>query len=269
MADESVIFVEIRQKNYDRIKELIAEDPSVLEITHNRISPLIVAVQQGDEFCVDLLLELGAPFDPRDTSRDAPLRYAVAYDRGHLVKKFYELGRASNEAKYGSELKKELILGAALHGVSHSLRALYELDNSILRYDLNGYGSTALHNCAFGFSNMTIARTILELDPATLHIKDAKGNLPHFIAFITNSNEQLALMLAIDPSIVDLTNSCGSAAIHCAFVYQNSVGIRLLHKFNSDVYHFTHFSAQLCMENSTYRLYAHVRSLVEVLLLCD
>lgn len=259
------IWYAISDANCEEIRAAVARDPDVLERRNaNEQTPLVYAAHRGAIECVDLLLELGASFDP--TSRDANdiILNAIETHKTHIVAKFVNLGWTLHSLE--------------LHPLSSSTTyfAIWYVEEYEEFVELHRLGVLNLNNRQGVFfllhyaaesRPMSIVRALIELNPALARDKDSRGQLPIHRAAYTNREDAVRLLVHSFSDTVNELDNFDVAPIHFAALHKSGNLVRYLHRLGSDTYHVTPRINPEPFTFPVYRIYAYARSLAEVLLL--
>lgn len=267
----------VRERNFARIRELGEEDPYNLTRFYNGSTPFDMATAWGYEDVIDLLLELGVRFEKECDNFFSPMETAIQYGYCALVEKFFNLG--SNEIGREKEGHVFTLLNHAAGpgGNGECVRLLHRLglvDET--RYPSRTRdGSNPLHRAAF-LGKIDTIQALLELFPSFLYEKSATGMFPIHASAVSREVDVARLMLAADADVLDYPDNNRNAPIHYAAQIDARAFVIFFHTQGSDVYHIVPEKEELDMEErdpakrcALYRTLMFIRSLSEVLLLCD
>lgn len=266
------IFDALRQKNYERVREIVEEDPNVLESKHGMVwTPLSYCTILGDSHGIDLLLELGARFNPQDIDVASPMASAIDNDRVDSIQRFYDMGAQSGQILYTTG--HQAPLSTFIPGSSASrecIRELHRLGLLDLHALMDSNTGMTVTQCVAAHENDKKFKAIVELDPSTLRVTDRRGRMAQYYALAREQIHNVRFAVETDPSTIDVLDNDGAALVHHAAVLQQAQVIRLVHARGSDVYHLSPIIDGASPKSyAVYRIYAHLRSLVEILLLCE
>lgn len=228
------------------------------------------AASWGDEECIDLLLELGAKFKCYCPDTNAIIDMALTTQQLHIVEKCVQLGW---KLEYYDPFQKKVPLSSfAVHEISTyedfmKLHKLGVIDVSKEGNRCYPEKDTQFLDDAVFHQRSWIVRALLEIDPSLALVKNSRGQLPIHNAVTNKSTEIVQLLCAACPSSIDVCDIFGAAPIHHAAFSQMNTHIRLLHAAGSDVYHLKVKRLRNPFKNPVFRIYAHARSLTEILYL--
>lgn len=266
----------VRERNFDRIKELAEEDPENLTRFYNGLTPFDMATACGHEDVIDFLLELGVRFERECENFFSPMETAVHYGNCALVEKFYNLGSRTIAREKEGHTFTLLNHACGPGGNSDCVRMLHCLGlvDEEQHPSTTRNGDTPLHRAMF-LGKTEIVATLLELFPHFLHTKNGVGQFPIHHASCERRASVINLSLEADPALLDCLDDQDAAPIHCAARGNARAMVLFFHLRGSDVYHIVpqpdtdleeRHPAKTC---ALYRKFMFIRSLAEVLMLCD
>lgn len=270
VASDAAIFQAIDREDYDEIRAIAHRDKSMLNVEDVfEDTPLEHAASRGDEKCVKLLIELGAYFDPKASVTDDMVAHAISTRKLHIAETFFRLGWRPSLNNFPTYLGTPTEVAIKQIYTYEDFMRLYRNGILDVTYTSDMPERRLFLHIAVERGHAPIVRALLEVNPALAHTRNGRGELPIHAAAIRKPEEIMVLLARAAPETLDAFDNFGIAPIHKAAQCKAGNLVRLLHRFGSDVYHLTRRAAYPPFSFPVYRRYAYLRSLAEVLFLCE
>ena len=228
-SPQSTFFQHVNDGNYTALKDMLSNEKIDINLQDTfGETPLIIAVEDGNENIIKLLLEHGADIHQTNQNHETALMTALSIDNINIIKLFFDHGKSIN-LEHGKSINLENTYGytplmlAVSNGNEEAIKLL--LDNGADINQLNQNGMTPLM-LAVSNDNEEAMEMLLERG-ADINQPNQNGETPLMLA-VSNDNEEAIQLLLDNGANINQTNQNGMTPLMLAVSNGNEEAIKLL-----------------------------------------